>query len=575
MKDAFRQSMAWLHTWLGVLVGWLLYFMFVTGTVGYLDTEIDRWMRPELPLAAVSQTPLATDAAIRLATAYLSEHAHGARRWSITLPIDRNAPYLEVSWQAPRRLPAPATPAVVPTSPAPAVAQTAASASPALTLPTPAPASTTDTSPSRPAPKAVQTSGSAYLDPTTGAELPTRNTAGGQTLYQMHWKLHYLPQTASEWIVGIATVVMLIGLVTGIVVHKKIFKDFFTFRYGKGQRSWLDAHNAVSVLTLPFQLMITYSGLVFVMFTLMPLIVAPWYGPGDTGRSAFLDEVFVPLAPAKASNSAATLLPLERIAMDARRRWSNAPIAALDIQHPFDANARVIVVGDFSAGPMRATDILAYDGISGDLLAERHAWQSGSKAFRDLMLGLHEGQFAPPALRLLYVLSGLLGAAMIATGMVLWGVKRRQRADRGRSVSHAGLRLVERLNVAAIIGLPIAIAAYFWANRLIPVDVDHRAALEVYVLFLAWLLMAVHASLRPLDRLWAEQNITAATVFGLLPLLNVLTTNRHLGRSLIDGDSVMSGFDLAMIAIAISFIIGAKCCSPTALQANNKNEGNW
>ncbi|GGX17637.1 membrane protein [Pigmentiphaga litoralis] len=505
MKDAFRQSMAWLHTWLGVLVGWLLYFMFITGTAGYLDTEIDRWMRPELPVATVSQTPLKTDAAIRLATAYLSEHAHGARRWSITLPIDRNAPYLEVSWQAPRgALPA-------------------------------------------------QTSGSAYLDPTTGAELPTRNTAGGQTLYQMHWKLHYLPQTASEWIVGIATVAMLIGLVTGIVVHKKIFKDFFTFRYGKGQRSWLDAHNAVSVLTLPFQLMITYSGLVFVMFTLMPLIVAPWYGPGDTGRSAFLDDVFVPLAPAKASNRGATLLPLARIAMDAHRRWSDAPIAALDIQNPFDANARVIVVGDFSAGPMRATDILAYDGISGDLLVERHAWQSGPKAFRDLMLGLHEGQFAPPALRLLYVLSGLLGAAMIATGMVLWVVKRRQRADRGRPVSHAGLRLVERLNVAAIIGLPIAIAAYFWANRLVPVDLKPRASLEVDVLFLAWLIMALHASLRPLGQLWKEQSLVAAGMFCLLPLVNAMTTNRHLGRTIMDGDWVLAGFDLTMLGLGAMF----------------------
>ena len=46
MKDRFRQSMAWLHTWLGLLFGWVLYFIFVTGTAGYLDTEIDRWMRP-------------------------------------------------------------------------------------------------------------------------------------------------------------------------------------------------------------------------------------------------------------------------------------------------------------------------------------------------------------------------------------------------------------------------------------------------------------------------------------------------------------------------------------------------
>ena len=512
----FRQSMAGLHTWLGVLVGWLLYFMFITGTVGYLDTEIDRWMRPELPMAAVSQTPHATDTSIRLATAYLTEHAPGARRWSITLPIDRNAPYLEVAWQAER------------------------------------------------APRAtVRTSGSAYLDPATGAELPVRSTGGGQTLYQMHWKLHYLPQMASEWIVGIATVVMLIGLLTGVVVHKKIFADFFTFRWGRGQRSWLDAHNAVGVLTLPFQVMITYSGLVFVMFTLMPLIVVPWYGPGDTGRAAFLNDVFVPLAPAEASGRAATPLPLDRIAMDAHQRWGAAPVAALDIRNPNDANARVTVVGDFSAGPMRATDILAYDGITGQLLAERPAWQSGPKAFRDLMLGLHEGQFAPPLLRVLYVLSGLLGAAMIATGMVLWTVKRRQRAERGRPVHHAGLSLVERLNVAAIVGLPIAIAAYFWANRLVPADLADRAAVEVNVLFLTWLVLAIHASLRPLHRIWKEQLAIAAAAFGLLPVVNALTTHRHLARSVTDGDWVTAGFDLTLLALSAT-------CAAAAVRVKHK-----
>lgn len=92
-------------------------------------------------------------------------------------------------------------------------------------------------------------SGSAYLDPISGRLIETRDTAGGQTLYQMHWRLHYLPEWVSQWIVSIATLVLLIVLVTGIVVHRRIFADFFTFRPGKGQRSWLDAHNVASVVS--------------------------------------------------------------------------------------------------------------------------------------------------------------------------------------------------------------------------------------------------------------------------------------------------------------------------------------
>lgn len=501
MKEQFRQSMAWLHTWLGLLSGWVLYFIFVTGTLGYLDTEIDRWMRPELPVArhASSQAP-----AILQAQRYLQDHAPQARRWNITLPIDRNEPHLRVSWQAARGAPPAA-------------------------------------------------SGSAYLDPDSGQRIATRDTAGGQTLYQMHWRLHYLPFVASEWIVGLATLAMLIALVTGIVVHKKIFADFFTFRPGKGQRSWLDAHNVASVLTLPFQLMITYSGLVFLMFSFMPWVVTPWYGPGEAKQEAFLNEVFPPLAPSRSAGQPAPLVPLERVMHDAQARWGAKPIATLGFENPNDAHARIHVVGDFAAGPLRATDILVYDGVSGALLTQREAWQSGPKAFRDLMLGLHEGIFAPPVLRSLYVLSGLLGAVMIATGLVLWSVKRRQRVERHRGAAHIGLRLVERLNVAVVIGLPVAIGAYFWANRLLPVDMAHRAEWEVHTLFGAWLLMFLWAGLRPPPRAWKAQATLAAVVFGLLPVLNAMTTSRGLVRSLADGDAVMAGFDLAALAVGIAF----------------------
>src|SRR3546814_12240603 len=43
VKGGFRQSMAWLHTWTGLLLGWLLFAIFVTGTSAYFQEEITRW----------------------------------------------------------------------------------------------------------------------------------------------------------------------------------------------------------------------------------------------------------------------------------------------------------------------------------------------------------------------------------------------------------------------------------------------------------------------------------------------------------------------------------------------------
>ena len=72
-----------------------------------------------------------------------------------------------------------------------------------------------------------------------------------------HYTLHGgLP---GYWLVGWISMCMLVALISGVVVHKRIFKDF-TFRPGKGQRSWLDAHNATAVLGLPFLFMIGYTG---------------------------------------------------------------------------------------------------------------------------------------------------------------------------------------------------------------------------------------------------------------------------------------------------------------------------
>ena len=53
MKNTFTQSMAWLHTWAGLIFGWLLFAIFVTGTLAVFDKELDHWMQPEIPATEV------------------------------------------------------------------------------------------------------------------------------------------------------------------------------------------------------------------------------------------------------------------------------------------------------------------------------------------------------------------------------------------------------------------------------------------------------------------------------------------------------------------------------------------
>ncbi len=503
MKNGFRQSMSWVHTWGGLSVGWILFFVFLTGTLGYFDTEIDRWMKPELPKDTATMVQ-----SLAVAEARLQQKAEGAERWFINPPTNRDNPNLRIFWQMP-----------------------GADGKRGVT-------------------------GNELLDSSTGEPVSGRTTGGGQTLYRMHYALHYLPTDVAYWIVGICSMFMLLAIITGIVIHKKIFKDFFTFRPQKGQRSWLDMHNLLSVTALPFHFMITYSGLIFFAFTYMPLIVASSYGTGDDAQRTFFDELFAESDKAERANVPADLASLNAMIATAESHWGENQIRYLDIANPGDANARVSI-GRQLDSPLRASPELVFDGVSGELLNDKAAATSVPRTVRDTFLGLHEGLFANTAIRWLYFLSGLLGTAMIATGMILWTVKRRPAQLKKINGPDFGHRLVESLNLGTIVGLPIAIAAYFWANRLLPVDFAARSQWEVHVMFLVLLATLLYPLTRSIMRGWVDLLWLAAVAYGLLPIVNAITTDRHLANSLAQGDWLFACVDLTFLTTGILFAAAA------------------
>ena len=56
-----------------------------------------------------------------------------------------------------------------------------------------------------------------------------RDTRGGDFLYRFHYELQMMPMLG-RWIVGASALILLVALVSGIVTHRRIFSDFFTFR---------------------------------------------------------------------------------------------------------------------------------------------------------------------------------------------------------------------------------------------------------------------------------------------------------------------------------------------------------
>lgn len=502
MKAYFRQSMAWLHTWGSVVIGWLLFFIFVTGTASCFMYDTTRWMEPERPLElTLRQAPPAVQA--EWALDFLARHAPVANKWEIKLPHARNQP--DNGGASRTRLIA----------------------------------------------RAFPERSNWEFDPLTGQELPpleVRATEGGEAFRNLHHKLYYMDEVAGIYIVGVVAVLALVSLVTGVIAHKKIFKDFFTFRPGKGQRSWLDAHNVTSVMALPFFVMILWTGLVYfndhyfpVPTEIMESVVS--HRPARQFDAAALPVLRpqAPLAPMIAQAEA--ILGQGQIGQIwVERRAGNPPV--VDISRPW---------GTELPRTKNTDTFIRFNALTGERLPSTYAEGPGRTMLLALV-ALHEAWFANAPLRWLYFLSSLLGCLMIATGMVLWVVKRRGRHAREGTAAGFGLRLVARLNVGVLAGLPVGVAAYFWANRLLPVTMGGRAEWELHCLFATWGWLTLYAALRPERRAWVEVPALAALAFGLLPLINALTTDKHLGVTLTAGDWGLAGFDLTMLALAAMFL---------------------
>ncbi|SDA22952.1 Uncharacterized iron-regulated membrane protein [Methylobacterium sp. UNC378MF] len=479
---SFRQSMAWLHTWSGLVVGWVLFAIFVTGTASYYRTDISHWMRPELSDSSSDPAAAATRAG-----AFLQKAMPNAAGWSVRLPNAEN-PAVEVYWW-----PHPGGPYH-----------------------------------------------HALLDPATGEPARVRDTRGGDFLYRFHFELS-LPPIWGRWIVSVCAMILLIALISGIVTHRRIFADFFTFRRDRSaQRGWLDAHNVMGVLALPFHLMIVYTGLVTLSAMLMPWGMKAVYGNDPLRYYAEAGLATPGVAPA---GRPGTPLPLGELVARAAAAGGAVPEVML-VTRPGDAGATVTAYFEEPMGLAHLHPQIAYGADTGSEIA-RVGEPGAATRTGAVMAGLHEAHFAAAPLRLLFFLCGLMGAATVASGLVLWTVAR---APRGADPEGFGLRLVRLLNIGTIAGLPVGLAAYFLANRLLPLGLEARADWEIRVFFAAWITAAIAASLYPRRRAWSVALAVPACAFLVIPVIDAVLV----------GQPRFLAFDAAMAVVGLALVAGSR-----------------
>lgn len=169
-----------------------------------------------------------------------------------------------------------------------------------------------------------------------------------------------------DWLVGLAGMAMLVLLVSGVVIHRKIFIQFFTFRPDKKlPRSSLDLHNLTGVLVLPFHLVITLSGLIIFFSLYFPTVISTVY-QGDP--EAFFKDTYGIYRRDQAGKPAA-LASLEAMAQDASHLWDGGRPSFVRVWHPGDVNSIVEMRRWFpdDAVTMKR-EVIYFDGTTGAVL---------------------------------------------------------------------------------------------------------------------------------------------------------------------------------------------------------------
>lgn len=499
-KPGFRISMNWLHTWAGITLGTLLFTIWWMGTLSVFDKEIDRWMQPETRLPSFSVT-LDTDAV--LARIMEKSPDDGLTSLLIQLPRERR-PYFEVfgSFENSGRF-------------------------------------------------------SDRLHPQTGVSLgESKSSAASGFFYTMHYRLH--SGALGYFAVAFGTFFMMVLLVTGVVIHRKIFVDFFTFRPKKNlRRSSLDAHNITGVVFLPFHFLICLSGFAIFAgwYASIPFEIARGFSESSRAVELFYaadDYAYYQRDKADEPAVMVSIAPLveKAEAIWAERYGKDANADRIDFNYYGDTNAYIEVRRFFPSKRTEAhRDSINFDGVTGEVLMDYQA--SPIRQARTWLEGFHQIQFDNWLLRWFYFVAGLAGCILIATGFIFWSSSRTNKNVISQPFK---MRFVEVMSIGSVTGVIVATGAYLIANRILHSEASwgnlSRSETEVRIFFIVWGLCFIHPIFRGRNA-WGDQSWMIALLAVLAVVFNWVTTGDHLVRSLELNLWSVAGVDLTLLASAI------------------------
>jgi len=481
MRSDFVRIYKSVHTWTGILTGMALFIAFYAGALTVFKEPLARWVAPpkqveSVPLAQAQQLILGSlavnPAAARDFTIHLddAEHIAGRMDWQVRDPAADEHDETGVRHYA-ATLDAAGNAVVVETHPSPL-------------------AGFIDT-----------------LHRVVG--LPVDNDP-------------------NRWIMGLVAALYALALVSGVVVLlPSLVKDFFALRVGKNlKRMWLDAHNVIGIVSLPFHLVMALTSVVFAFHDEIYVIQDKLV---HEGKWAAAFQRPKPAPGALVTHDPAAMLPPETLLARAGEFAPGFVPSMLQYQQVTGPRPTLRVWGKDAAAvsPRARGGFLALDPYSGkvinsDFLPGR---QSTPNLFVSSFFALHMAAFGGTLVQWMYFLLGLAGAWLFYSGNLLWVESRRRKAARQSDevpVQRKDARWLAAATVGVCLGCMGGISLTIVGGKWLYGHVDNLGAWHVGLYYAAFFASVAWAFRRgcaaaSVDLLWAAALFTLA-----IPLTTLL-----------------------------------------------------
>ncbi|WP_153116874.1 PepSY-associated TM helix domain-containing protein [Rhodocyclus tenuis] len=480
MRTEFIRIYKSVHTWTGILSGLALFIAFYAGALTVFKEEIVRWAAPP---AAIAATDLAQ--AHELIARTLAEHPEAARDFKLHL-------------QPAEHLPAPMSWSIKPPD----------------------------------ADEHDSLAGRHYLATLDAAGLPAVSETQPSQLGELIDILHRvvgLPfdNDPNRWLMGVIAVLYALALISGVIVLlPSLVKDLFALRVGKNlKRMWLDAHNVVGFISLPFHVVFALTAAVFAfhdgLYALQDHLLYD-------GR---IKEMLRPVGGAKPqarSFDPATMLPPAELVA---RVQAVVPDFVPDTLQYLQATGPRPVVRVWGHDPQAISPrapggFAVVDPYGGRLLSTDYlpGKQDAASTTVSSFFALHFATFGGTPVRWMYFLLGLAGAWLFYSGNLLWieSRRRKQRAENAAPEQRRDFRLLGALTIGTCLGCISGISFAIVAAKGLHGRVDDLNAWLWYVYYACFFAAIGWAFNRgaaraAVDLLWLSAGATLA-----IPLSSLL-----------------------------------------------------